>query len=117
MVHGTSNEVGLQLVKHSATKAVGFTGSLKGGRALFDTAAARPEPIPIYAEMGSTNPIFILPGALKERGDALAEGLIQSVTMGVGQFCTNPGLVFGLRDKSFETLIEKTSELATNAAP
>jgi NADP-dependent aldehyde dehydrogenase len=73
--------------------AVGFTGSLRAGRAIFDAAAARPHPIPVYAEMGSVNPVFILPGAMKKRGAAIAEGLKNSVTLGVGQFCTNPGVV------------------------
>src|SRR5207244_6627622 len=95
MVHGMSHEVGLQLVRHPLAKAVGFTGSLKAGRALFDAAAARPEPIPVYAEMGSINPVFVLPGALRERGPQIAEGLKNSVTLGVGQFCTNPGVVVG----------------------
>ncbi len=94
LIQGASIEVGLWLVKHPSIKAVGFTGSLRGGRALFDAAAARPEPIPVYAEMGSTNPVFILPGALAERGEQIAQGLVSSVTMGVGQFCTKPGLVF-----------------------
>ena len=113
LIHGTSHAVGATLVKHPLIKAVGFTGSLRGGRALFDAAAARPEPIPVYAEMGSINPVFILPGALRERADALAEGMKNSVTMGVGQFCTCPGLAVALRDESFtrfaaklETLIE-----------
>jgi NADP-dependent aldehyde dehydrogenase len=86
-------EVGQALVKHPLVQAVGFTGSLKGGRALADLAAARPEPIPVYAEMGSINPVFVLPGAIAERGAALAEGLHASATVGVGQFCTNPGLI------------------------
>jgi len=94
--------VGLALVKHPLIKAVGFTGSLAGGRALCDAAAARPEPIPVYAEMGSTNPVFILPGALKERAPGIAEGLAASVTLGVGQFCTNPGLFFALAGPDFE---------------
>src|SRR5258705_421060 len=94
LIQGAGIEVGVALVRHPAIKAVGFTGSLRGGRALFDEAARRPEPIPVYAEMGSTNPVFILPGALKERGDKIAEGLAGSVTMGVGQVCTKPGLVF-----------------------
>ena len=95
------NEVGAALVKHPLVKAVGFTGSRAGGRALMDAAAARPEPIPVYAEMGSTNPIFLLPSALKQRGPAFAEALMQSVTLGVGQFCTNPGLVFGVEDEGW----------------
>lgn len=93
MVQGTSHEVGASLVKHPLIKAVGFTGSFKGGKALFDAANSRPEPIPVYAEMGSTNPVFLLPGALKKDGEKLAEGLLNSVNMGAGQFCTNPGLV------------------------
>ena len=85
--------VGQTLVQHPLVKAVGFTGSLKGGRSLVDLAAARPEPVPVYAEMGSINPFFILPGALAERGAALGEGLHASATLAVGQFCTNPGLI------------------------
>jgi NADP-dependent aldehyde dehydrogenase len=106
LVQGITNRVGEQLVKHRFTQAVGFTGSLAGGLALFDIAMARPEPIPVYAEMGSTNPVFILPGAMAERADAIAVGLTQSVTLGVGQFCTNPGLVVTLADdtaKQFES--------------
>ncbi|NBC64490.1 MAG: aldehyde dehydrogenase family protein [Bacteroidetes bacterium] len=94
MVHGTSNDVGLAIVRHPKIKAVGFTGSYGGGKALFDEANKRAEPIPVYAEMGSTNPVFILPGALKERKESIAEELTGSVSLGVGQFCTNPGLVF-----------------------
>jgi NADP-dependent aldehyde dehydrogenase len=92
MVQGASVAVGQALVTHPAIKAVGFTGSLRGGRALFDAAARRREPIPVYAEMGSSNPLFVLPRALKERGEAIAKGLAASVTLGAGQFCTNPGL-------------------------
>ena len=112
MVHGVSHETGLHLVRHAATRAVGFTGSLGAGRALFDAAAARPEPIPVYAEMGSTNPVFLLPNALKANGAAIAQGLVQSVTLGVGQFCTNPGLVFGLKDATLTGFVEKLIELA-----
>ncbi len=87
-------EVGSVLVRHPAVKAVGFTGSEAGGVALMKLCAARPEPIPCYAEMGSGNPMFVLPGALRERGDALAKGLAGSFTLGSGQFCTKPGIVF-----------------------
>jgi NADP-dependent aldehyde dehydrogenase len=87
-------EVGQALVQHPAIKAVAFTGSGKGGQALMALAANRPEPIPCFAEMGSTNPLFILPGALRERAAALAQGLQGSFTLGSGQFCTKPGLVF-----------------------
>lgn len=85
-------DLGLALVRHPGIRAVGFTGSRRGGTALMAEAAKRPEPIPVYAEMGSINPVFVLPGALQERGDAIAAGLQASVTLGVGQFCTNPGL-------------------------
>jgi NADP-dependent aldehyde dehydrogenase len=94
MVHGNSNEVGMAIVRHPLIKAIGFTGSFRGGKAIFDAAAQRPAPIPVYAEMGSTNPVFILPGALRERKAEIAKGLTASVTLGAGQFCTNPGLVF-----------------------
>lgn len=97
-------EVGTALVRHPLVRAVGFTGSQRGGRALMDLAASRPEPIPVFAEMGSTNPVFILPGALAARGEQIAEGLHGSVTIGVGQFCTKPGMVFvhsGAEAKAF----------------
>jgi NADP-dependent aldehyde dehydrogenase len=93
-------EVGAALVQHPGIRAVGFTGSIRGGRALMDLAAARPDPIPVYAEMGSTNPVFILPGALLERGEQLAEGLHGSFTLGGGQFCTKPGVVFAEASRS-----------------
>ncbi len=111
MLHGVSHEVGLELVKHPVTKAVGFTGSLRGGRALFDAAVLRPDPIPVYAEMGSINPVFILPDALSERAATIADGLRQSITLGVGQFCTNPGLAVGLSDNSFNEFANRLSEL------
>lgn len=117
MVHGTSEDVGLRLVRHRLARAVGFTGSLRGGRSLFDAAAARAEPIRVYAEMGSINPVFLLPGAVRERGPALAEGLKQSVTLGVGQFCTNPGLVIGLQDDSFAGFVQKVGELFAATVP
>ncbi|MDH4206087.1 MAG: aldehyde dehydrogenase (NADP(+)) [Desulfobacteraceae bacterium] len=100
LVQGNSIEVGQALVKHPFIKAVAFTGSFRGGKALFDLAAARPEPIPVYAEMGSTNPVFILPSALKK--ESVASGLVDSLTLGVGQFCTNPGIVFGLQGETFD---------------
>lgn len=87
-------DVGVSLVKNPAIQAVAFTGSGAGGQALMKLAAARTQPIPVYAEMGSTNPLFILPEALKERGAAIASGLQGSFTLGSGQFCTKPGLVF-----------------------
>ncbi len=94
MINGRSTRVGMALVKHPSITAIGFTGSYRGGKALFDEANKRPVPIPVYAEMGSTNPVFILPDALKERKEKIAQDLAAAVTLGVGQFCTNPGLVF-----------------------
>lgn len=115
LIQGAGIDVGVALVRHSAIKAVGFTGSLRGGRALFDEAARRPEPIPVYAEMGSTNPVFILPGALKERAEKIAEGLVASVTMGVGQFCTKPGLI--ILPQGADSFIDKAAQLLEAAAP
>jgi NADP-dependent aldehyde dehydrogenase len=103
LLQGRSFEIGTALVQHPKTRAVGFTGSHRGGRALFDAAAARSEPIPVFAEMGSLNPIFILPGALRDRGAQIVEGLKNSITAGAGQFCTKPGLIFGLVGTDLET--------------
>lgn len=105
LLHGRGHALGAALVKHPLTRAVGFTGSLRAGRALHDAAATRPEPIPLYAEMGSVNPVFILPGALAERGAQIADGLKASVTLGVGQFCTNPGIVAGLESDRMRQFI------------
>ena len=92
MVHGAGYEVGGALVRHPLIKAVGFTGSLRGGKALFDLCAARPEPIPFFGELGSVNPMFVLPRAAAARGADVGAGWAASLTMGVGQFCTNPGI-------------------------
>ena len=116
MIQGSSIQVGQELVKHPYIKAVGFTGSFAGGKALFDLAAARPEPIPVFAEMGSTNPVFVLPGALKSNSAQIAEGLANSITLGAGQFCTNPGLVLGIRSEQFETFARQAAE-AISAKP
>jgi 2,5-dioxopentanoate dehydrogenase len=102
LLQGVSPEVSLRLVEHPKIAAGAFTGSLRAGRALFDAAARRPVPIPFFAEMGSVNPVFLLNGALAERGEAIADGLFQSVTLGVGQFCTCPGLVVALRSSALE---------------
>ncbi|HEX4949344.1 MAG TPA: aldehyde dehydrogenase (NADP(+)) [Blastocatellia bacterium] len=117
MVHGVSYQVSLSLVEHPLIKAVGFTGSFRGGKALFDAAARRPKPIPVYAEMGSVNPVFVLPGALRERGEVFAEGLKNSVTMGVGQFCTCPGLVVGLQSDELQQSVAKLASLMEAAPP
>jgi len=94
LLFGHGSQVGTALMKHPLLRAGGFTGSRTAGRILMDVAASRPEPIPFYAEMSSTNPVFILPGALKERTEAIASGLHASFTLGAGQFCTKPGMVF-----------------------
>ncbi|MFJ3107480.1 aldehyde dehydrogenase (NADP(+)) [Pseudomonas putida] len=98
--------VGEALVKHPAIQAVGFTGSLRGGRALCDMAAARPQPIPVFAEMSSINPVIVLPQALQARGEQVAGELAASVVVGCGQFCTNPGLVVGIRSAQFERFVQ-----------
>jgi NADP-dependent aldehyde dehydrogenase len=117
MLHGAGKTVGIALVKHPHTRAVGFTGSVTAGRALFDAASARPSPIPVFAEMSSLNPLFILPRALKERNAKIAEGLKNSVTMGVGQFCTKPGLVFGLNGDDFQSFQETLASQLEGVAP
>jgi alpha-ketoglutaric semialdehyde dehydrogenase len=117
MLHGSGKVIGTALVKHPVARAVGFTGSRAAGRALFDAAAARPEPIPVFAEMASLNPVFILPEAMRERTTKLAEGLRTSMTMGVGQFCTKPGLVFGLQSAEFEQFQKTLAGLLEAVAP
>jgi alpha-ketoglutaric semialdehyde dehydrogenase len=104
MLYGS---VGEALVKHPAIQAVGFTGSLRGGRALCDMAAARAQPIPVFAEMSSINPVLLMPEALKARGDKIASELAASVVLGAGQFCTNPGLVLGIRSPEFSAFLER----------
>ncbi len=93
LVQSNGNAAGTALVTHPLIRAVGFTGSFRGGKALFDLACARPEPIPFFGELGSINPVFVLPAALAARGAELGTGWAGSLTMGVGQFCTNPGVV------------------------
>lgn len=116
LIHGGGATTGIAMVKHPAITAVGFTGSHTAGRALFDAAASRPHPIPVFAEMSSLNPLFILPGAAKERGPAIAAGLLASFTLGVGQFCTKPGLVFVTRGPDIYDFQQKLAELV-RAAP
>ncbi|MGH7959374.1 MAG: aldehyde dehydrogenase (NADP(+)) [Opitutaceae bacterium] len=116
MIHGSGATVGIAMVKHPATTAVGFTGSHTAGRALFDAAASRPHPIPVFAEMSSINPVFLLPEAVRERGAAIAQGLLSSFTLGVGQFCTKPGLVFVQRGPHTDTFLQRLAD-AVRAAP
>lgn len=115
MVQGASVEVGMAIVKHPLIKAIGFTGSFKGGKAIYDAAVSRVEPIPVYAEMGSTNPVFILPRALKERKHDIAKGLVNSVTLGVGQFCTNPGVVVALESDETNEFLKDTGTLFSDS--
>ncbi|HZZ42137.1 MAG TPA: aldehyde dehydrogenase (NADP(+)) [Tepidisphaeraceae bacterium] len=98
LLQGTSHDLSAYLVQHPAITAVGFTGSQRAGRALFDLAAARPRPIPVFAEMGSVNPLIIMPGAIKANGDAIGKGLAGSILLGVGQFCTKPGILLVIGD-------------------
>lgn len=115
LLQGTTHDLGGALVKHPATAAVGFTGSQRAGRALFDLAAARPKPVPVYAEMGSLNPLVVMPGAIRDRGDAIAKALAGSVLLGGGQFCTKPGVVIVGRDS--DAFVEKLSTEIAASAP
>lgn len=116
-VHGQSFEVGKALVIHPYTKAVGFTGSYLGGKQLFDCANQRKEPIPVFAEMGSINPVFLLPEKLKSSASEVAKMYAGSITLGVGQFCTNPGLIIGIESKSLQTFIHDLGKAIQQTAP
>jgi NADP-dependent aldehyde dehydrogenase len=116
LLQGKSHDLGGLLAKHPGTTAIGFTGSLRGGRALFDIAAKRPRPIPVYAEMGSLNPLVILPGAMAEKSDAIAQGLAGSVLLGLGQFCTKPGLVFTVGENAEKFLPALAAAMAASSA-
>lgn len=117
LLFGSGTQVGVALMKHPLVKAGGFTGSRTAGRDLMDIAASRPEPIPFYAEMSSTNPVFILPGALRERAEAIASGLHASFTLGAGQFCTKPGMVFVPQGADAEPFTSKLRQLVIQSAP
>lgn len=107
MLVGDGRVVGRQLALSPAIRAVGFTGSRAGGRALMDLAASRESPIPVYAEMSSVNPVILLEGALAARGEAIAAGLVGSCTLGVGQFCTQPGLILLVRSASAQAFVDR----------
>ena len=117
LLFGRGAQIGVALMKHPLVKAGGFTGSRSAGRQLMDTAASRPEPIPFYAEMSSTNPVFILPGALRERADAIAAGLHASFTLGAGQFCTKPGMVFLPEGAGAPGFVDKLQQSVNESAP
>jgi 2,5-dioxopentanoate dehydrogenase len=116
-VHGAGFETGKALVTHTHTRAVGFTGSFGGGKALFDWANQRKEPIPVFAEMGSINPIFLLPGKLKGSAAEVAAQCAGSITLGTGQFCTNPGLIAGIDGEDLQLFIRELGAAITKAAP
>jgi len=111
LLFGSGPQIGTALMKHPLVRAGGFTGSRTAGRILMDVAASRPEPIPFYAEMSSTNPVFILPGALRDRGENIATGLHGSFTLGAGQFCTKPGMVFLPQGAEADAFAQKLQQL------
>lgn len=110
MLFGNGTEIGAALVAAPEIKAVGFTGSRQGGLALAKVASSRPEPIPVYAEMSSINPIVLMPAALSERAEEIADEFVISLAMGAGQFCTNPGLIIALDSGDLDRFVERTSE-------
>jgi 2,5-dioxopentanoate dehydrogenase len=116
LLFGAGSEIGAALVDHPNVKAVGFTGSLAAGKALMQRAAARPEPIPCFMEMSSVNPLFVLPEALKTRGTQIAAGLFGSFTLGVGQFCTKPGLIYLPRNADADALVAEVKALVEKAS-
>lgn len=116
-VYGSNFAVGQALVKHPLTKAVGFTGSLAGGKALFDIACQRPEPIPVFAEMSSINPVILLPEALKRDAEIIATRMAGSITLGVGQFCTNPGLMIALENEGLDRFIQHLAKAIEETLP
>jgi NADP-dependent aldehyde dehydrogenase len=116
LLQGDTTQVGMALVQHPLVQAIGFTGSFRGGKAIYDAAVRREVPIPVYAEMGSTNPVFLLPGALRERAGELAKGLAASITLGVGQFCTNPGVFVHCQGAGADQFVAQLTE-AMGQAP
>lgn len=117
LVQSNTNDAGEALVTHPAITAIGFTGSLRGGRALFDLAARRPEPIPFFGELGSVNPVFVLPKAAEARTAEIARGWAASLTMGVGQFCTNPGIVILPSAAAADAFEQSAAEALRAVAP
>ncbi len=115
LIQGGKRDVGQTLVQHPLIKAVGFTGSLGGGRALFDLCAQRPEPIPFFGELGSVNPMFVFPEATKARGVSLGEGWAASLTMGAGQFCTNPGIAVVCKGPEGDAFVEAAAKALADA--
>lgn len=114
LLMGDGSTVGAHLVRAAAVKAVGFTGSFAGGMALYQLAAARPEPIPVFAEMGSVNPVILLPQALRSSAATIAQNFVSSLTLGVGQFCVNPGLVLAIEDEGLASFVEAVADALAN---
>ena len=117
LIQGGSRAVGQAVVQHPRIKAVGFTGSLAGGRALFDLCAARPEPIPFFGELGSVNPMFMLPAAMEARAEELGKGWAASLTMGAGQFCTNPGIAVVIDGAGADAFVKSAATALQDVAP
>ncbi len=117
LIQGGRRDVGTALVTNPLIKAVGFTGSLAGGRALFDLCASRPEPIPFFGELGSVNPMFLLPQAMAARAEALGQGWAGSLTMGAGQFCTNPGIAVAIDGPETDRFIAATRAALEKVGP
>lgn len=117
LIQGGRRDVGHALVQHPLIKAVGFTGSLAGGRALFDLCAQRPEPIPFFGELGSVNPMFLLPAATEARAEAIGKGWAASLTMGAGQFCTNPGIAVVVDGRAANRFLTSAKEALAQVAP
>ena len=116
-IHGAGVEVGKALVMHEYTAAVGFTGSLGGGKQLFDWGNQRKVPIPVFSEMGSINPVFLLPEKLKSSSEEIATTYAGSITQGVGQFCTNPGLIIGIESNDLQEFISRLGKEIKKAVP
>ena len=117
LLTGTGNEIGQELVRHPAIQAVGFTGSRFGGLALMAVAAARPQPIPVYAEMSSINPLFLFPQALAQRAEEIAKDFVTSLTLGAGQFCTNPGLVLAVDGPDLDRFVKLATQIISGVSP
>jgi len=116
LLFGAGNALGTALVADPRIKAVGFTGSRRGGLALVEVAGLRPEPIPVYAEMSSINPVFLMPAALGSRAEALGKGFVTSLTMGAGQFCTNPGILLGVAGPGLDRFVAAAVEALGGSA-
>ena len=116
-IYGSGNSIGTELVKHPSIKAVGFTGSRDGGEALMKIAQNRPVPIPVYAEMSASNPVFLMPHALQERSEEIALAFVASLNLGAGQFCTSPGIVFAHKSEGLDHFIKVAKQAVSDIIP